>query len=158
MLRIRVCQRNRWPGSGSSRGPGRKIYGRYGADDPEGRIGVRSEKGLVSDLTFRHRLGSNAPVFVRLKYVLCRSCAQTSDLPHQSAWHLHSSPSKGENRVFRGCLPYCSNRLACNRGGRGTGNRLRVATSRCLRAGNQFETVDQLGQFSCLALHVFGSG
>ena len=37
MLRIRVCQRNRWPGSGSSRGPGRKIHGRYGADDPEGK-------------------------------------------------------------------------------------------------------------------------
>jgi hypothetical protein len=37
MLRIRVRQRNCWPGSGSSRRPGRKIHGRYGADDPEGK-------------------------------------------------------------------------------------------------------------------------
>jgi len=35
MLRIRVCQRNRWPGSGSSRGPGRKIHGRNEANDLE---------------------------------------------------------------------------------------------------------------------------
>jgi hypothetical protein len=37
MPRIRVRQRNCWPGSGSSRGPGRNIHGRYGADDPEGK-------------------------------------------------------------------------------------------------------------------------